>query len=70
MGLNSSGAEGRDRWLVEEGEPFCLGGKAHRRTSCVEQALHREGLLRRSQKPWEYGTSNHLPFCLRKSVRF
>ena len=45
MGLNSSGAEGRDRWLVEEGEPFCLGGQVHRRTLWVEEALHREGLL-------------------------
>ena len=44
--------EGRGLQLVEEEEPFCLGGKAHRRTSCVEQALHREGLLRRAQKAW------------------
>ena len=69
-GSNSGGAEGHGLRLVKEEEPFCLGGKAHRRTSCVEQALHREGLLRRTQKPWEYGTSNHLPFHLRKSVRF
>ena len=41
---NSGDAEGRDGRLVEE-EPFCLGGKVHRRTSWVEQALHREGLL-------------------------
>ena len=45
MVLNSSGAEGRDRQLVEEGEPFCLGGQVHRRTLWVEEALHREGLL-------------------------
>ena len=62
--------EGRGLQLVEEEEPFCLGGKVHRRTSWVEQALHREGLLRRAQKAWAYGTSDHLPFCLRKSVRF
>ena len=68
-GSNSGGAEGRDQRLVEE-KPFCLGGKVHRRTSWVEQALHREGLLRRAQKAWAYGTSDHLPFCLRKSVRF
>ena len=55
MGLNCSGAEDHDRWLVEE-EPFCLGGKVHRRTSWVEQAWHREGLLRRAQKAWAYGT--------------
>ena len=30
--------------LVEKEEPFCLEGKVHR-TSWVEQALHREGLL-------------------------
>ena len=41
-GSNSRGAEGRDQQLVEE-EPFCLGGKVHRRTSWVEQFLHREG---------------------------
>ena len=29
---NSGDAEGRDGRLVEE-EPFCLGGKVHRRTS-------------------------------------
>ena len=62
--------EGRGLQLVEEEELFCLGGKVHRRTSWVEQALHREGLLRRAQKAWAYGTSDHLPFCLRKSVRF
>ena len=49
MGSNSSGAEGCSLWLVEE-EPFCLGGKVHRKTSWVEQALHRracsEGLKR------------------------
>ena len=70
MVLNSSGAEGRDRQLVEEGESFCLGGQMHRRTLWVEEALHREGLLQRAQKAWAYGTSDHLPFCLRKSVRF
>ena len=46
------GAEGRGLRLVKEEEPFCLGGKAHRRTSWVEQALRREGLLRRAQKAW------------------
>ena len=66
---NSGDAEGRDGRLVEE-EPFCLGGKVHRRTSWVEQALHREGLIQRAQKAWAYGASNHLPFRLRKSVRF
>ena len=66
---NSGDAEGRDGRLVEE-EPFCLGGKVHRRTLCMEQALHREGLLQRAQKAWAYGTSDHLPFHLRKSVRF
>ena len=67
---NSGGVEGCSLRLVEEEEPFCLGGKVHRRTSWVEQALHREGLLRRAQKAWAYGTSDHLPFRLRKSVRF
>ena len=43
-GSNSGGAEGHDRWLVEE-EPFGLGGKVHRMTSWVEQFLHRDGLL-------------------------
>ena len=62
--------EGRGLQLVEEEELFCLGGKVHRRTSWVEQALHREGLLQRAQKAWAYGTSDHLPFHLRKSVRF
>ena len=38
-------AEGCGLWLVEEEEPFCLGGKVHRRTSWVEQAWHREDLL-------------------------
>ena len=33
------GAEGRGLRLVEEEEPFCLGGKVHRRTLWVEQAL-------------------------------
>ena len=70
MGSNSSGADGRNRWLVEEEEPFCLGGKVHIRTSWVEQALHKEGLLQRAQKAWVYGTSDHLPFRLKKSVRF
>ena len=70
MGSNSSGADGRNRWLVEEEEPFCLEGKVHRRISWVEQALYREGLLQRAQKAWAYGTSNHLPFRLRKLVRF
>ena len=41
----SGGAEGRDLWLVEEEESFCLGGKVQRRTSWAEQAWHREGLL-------------------------
>ena len=58
-----------DLRLVEE-EPICLGGKLHRRTSWVERALHREGLLQRAQKAWAYGTSDHLSFCLRKLVRF
>ena len=43
MELNSGGAEGHGLQLVEEEELFCLGGKVHRRTSWVEQALHREG---------------------------
>ena len=47
--------------LVEEEYPFCLGGKVHRRTSWMEQAWHREGLLRRPQKAWAYRTSDHLP---------
>ena len=63
-------AEGGGLWLVEEEEPFCLGDKVHRRTSWVEQTLHREGLLQRAQKAWAYGTSDHLPFCLRKLMRF
>ena len=63
-------AEGRGLWLVEEEEPFCLGGNVHRRTSWVEQALHKEGLLRRAQKACAEGTSDHLPFRLRKLVRF
>ena len=62
--------EGRGLQLVEEEELLCLGGKVHRRTSWVEQALHREGLLRRAQKAWAYGTSDHLPFRLRNSVGF
>ena len=62
-------SEGRGLQLVEE-EPFCLGGKMHRRTLWVEQALHREGLLRRTQKAWAYGTSDHLSFHLRKLMRF
>ena len=70
VGSNSRGAEGHDWWLVEEEEPFCLEGKVHRRISWVEQALYREGLLQRAQKAWAYGTSDHLPFCLRKLVRF
>ena len=45
MGSNSRGEEGRSLQLVEEEEPFCLGGKVHRRTSWVELFLHREGLL-------------------------
>ena len=44
-GSNSGGAEGCGLRLVEEEEPFCLGGKVHRRTSWVEQAWHREDLL-------------------------
>ena len=51
-GSNSGGAEGCGLWLVEEEEPFCLGGKVRRRTSWVEQAWHREGLLRRAQNAW------------------
>ena len=70
MGSNSGGAEGCGLLLVEEEEPFCLGGKVHRRTLWVEQAWHREGLLRRAQQAWAYGTSDHLPFRFRKSVRF
>ena len=70
MGLNSGGAEGRGPWLVEEEEPFCLGGKVCRRISWVEQAWHREGLLQRAQKAWAYGIFDHLPFHLRKLVRF
>ena len=66
---NSGGVEGHHRHLVEEEGSFCLGGKVHRRNSWVEQALHREHLLRRAQKAWAYGTSNYLPFCLRKLVR-
>ena len=50
VGSNSGGAEGLR--LVEEEEPFCLGGKVHRRTLWVEQAWPREGLLRRAQKAW------------------
>ena len=65
---NSGDAEGRDGRLVEE-EPFCLGGKVHRRTSWVEQFLHREGLFQRAQKAWACGTSNPLPFHLRNLVR-
>ena len=68
-GSNSRGAEGHDQSLVEEEEPFGLRGKVHRRTSWVEQAWHREGLLQRAQKAWAYGTSDHLLFHLRKSVR-
>ena len=68
MESNSRGVESHHRQLIEE--PFCLGGKVHRRTSWVEQALHREGLLRRAQKAWAYGTSDHLPFHLMKLVRF
>ena len=49
-GSNSGGVEGRHGRLVEKEEPFCLGGKVQRRTSWVEQALYREGLLRRAQK--------------------
>ena len=56
MGSNSSGADGRNRWLVEEEEPFCLGDKVHRRTLWVEEASRREGLLRRTQKAWAYGS--------------
>ena len=70
LGLNSRGVEGHCLRLVEEEEPFCLGGKVHSRTSWVEQALHREGLLRRTQKAWAYGTSDHLSFHLRKLMRF
>ena len=69
-GSNSGGAEGCGLWLVEEEEPFCLGGKVHRRTSWVEQAWQRECLLRRAQKAWAQGISDHLPFRLRRSVRF
>ena len=69
MGLNSEGAEVHDQPLVEE-ELFCLWGKVHRRTSWVEQALHKEGLLRRARKAWAYGTSDHLSFHLWKLVRF
>ena len=69
-GSNSGGAEGHHWWLFEEKEPFCLEGKVHRRTSWVEQAWHREGLLQSAQKAWAYGTSGHLPFRLRKAVRF
>ena len=68
--LRGAGAEGHGLWLVDEEEPFYLGGKVHRRTSWVEQALHREGLLRRAQKACAEGTSDHLPFRLRKLVRF
>ena len=70
VGLNFRDVEGRGLRLVEEEEPFCLGGKVHKRTSWVEQALHWEGLLQRAPKAWAYGTSDHLPFHLRKSVRF
>ena len=45
VGLRGAGTEGHDLWLVGEKEPFCLGGKVHRRTSWVEQALYWEGLL-------------------------
>ena len=69
-GVELRGCEGRGLQLVEEEEPFCLGGNVHRRTSWVEQALHREGLLQRTQKAWAYGTSDHLPFHLRKLMRF
>ena len=48
---NSGDAEGRDGRLVEE-EPFCLGGKVHRRISWMEQALHSGGLFRRAQNAW------------------
>ena len=41
----------------------------HRRTSWVEQFLHREGLLQRAQKARAYGISDPLPFHLRKLVR-
>ena len=51
-GLNSGGVEGQGLRLVEEEEPFCLGGKVHRKTSWMEQAWHREGLLPRAQKAW------------------
>ena len=68
-GLSAGGAEGCCLWLAEEEEPFRLGGKVHGRTSWAEQAL-REGLLRRAQKAWAEGISDHLPFRLRKSVRF
>ena len=44
-GVWKVGVEGHGLRLVEEEEPFCLGGKVHRRTSWLEQALHREGLL-------------------------
>ena len=70
MGSNSGGVEVWGLWLVEEEEPCCLGGKVHRRTAWVEQALYREGLLRRAQKAWAYGTSHHLPSHLRKPARF
>ena len=56
VGSNSRGAEGHDWWLVEEEEPFCLGDKVHRRTLWVEEASRREGLLRRTQKAWAYGS--------------
>ena len=44
MGLNSRSVDG-SYWQSVGEEPFCLGGKVHRRTSWVEQAWHREGLL-------------------------
>ena len=44
-GQSPGGAEGLGLRLPEKEEPFCLGGKVHRRTSWVEQALYWEGLL-------------------------
>ena len=64
-----AGAEGLSLRLIEE-EPICLGGKVHTRISWVELVLHRDGLLQRAQKACAYGTSDHLPFCLRKLMRF
>ena len=69
--LRGAGAEGHGLWLVDEEEPFYLGGKVHRRTSWVEQALYREGLLRRAQKA-SLGIGDLRPLAIpfKKSVRF